>query len=72
MIAIISNTFDIFFVNICVTLRTVATNIIEISIENIPIDVVMIKNQNDSPAVIASDLNLGEDAFILYRIDECH
>jgi len=30
------------------------------------------KNQNDSPAVTASDLNLGEDTSMLDRIDECH
>jgi len=67
-----SNPFDNFFVNICVTLRTIATNMIKISNENIPIDVVMIKNQNDNPAVTARDLNLGDDAFILNRIDKCH
>ena len=72
IIAKISNPFDNFFVNIWVTLRTIATNIIKISIENIPVDVVMIKNQNDNPAVTASDLNRGDDAFILNRIDECH
>ena len=73
IIAKISNPFDNFFVNICVTLRTIATNMIKISTENIPTDVVMIKNQNDNPAVTATDLNLGEDAFIiLYWIDKCY
>ena len=67
-----SNPFDIFFANICVTLRTIATNMIKISMENTPVDVVMMKNQNDNPAVTASDLNLGDDAFILNRIDKCH
>ena len=33
---------------------------------------VIIKNQNVSPDVTASDLNLGDDAFILYRINECY
>jgi len=45
---------------------------IKISIENISIDVVMMINQNDNPAVIARDLNLGDDAFILNWIDKCH
>ena len=72
IIAKISNPFEIFFVNICVTLRTIATNIIRISIENIPVDDVMIKNQNDNPAVTARDLNLGELVCILNRIDKCH
>ena len=72
IIAKMSNPFEIFFVNICVTLRTIATNIIKISIENIPVDDVMIKNQKDNPAVTARDLNLGDDAFILNRIDKCH
>ena len=72
IIAKISSPFEIFFVNICVTLRTIATNVIKISIENIPIDIVIMKNQNDNPAVTARDLNLGDDAFILNRIDKCH
>ena len=70
--AIISNPFDIFFANICVTLRTIATNMIKISMENTSVDDVMMKNQNDNPAVTARDLNLGDDAFILNRIDKCH
>ena len=67
-----SNPLDIFFTNICVTLRIIATNMIKISIENTSVDDVMIKNQNDNPAVTARDLNLGDDAFILNWIDECH
>ena len=72
IIAKISNPFEIFFANICVTLRTIPTNIIKISIENIPVDDVMIKNQKDNPAVTAIDLNLGELVCILNRIDKCH
>ena len=72
IIAKISNPFDIFFANICVMLKTVTTNIIIISIENIPVDDVMIKNQKDNPAVTASDLNRGELVCILNRIDKCH
>jgi hypothetical protein len=72
IIAKMSSPFEIFFANICVTLRTIATNIIKISIENIPVDDVMIKNQKDNPAVTAKDLNLGELVCILNRIDKCH
>ena len=72
IIAKMSNPFEIFFVNICVTLRTIATNIIKISIENIPVEDVMIKNQKDNPAVTANDLNLGELVCILNGIDKCH
>ena len=72
IIAKISNPFEIFFVNIWVKLRTSVINIIKISIENIPVDDVMIKNQNDNPAVTARDLNLGELVCILNRIDKWH
>ena len=72
IIAKISSPFEIFFVNICVTLKTIATNIIRISIENIPVEDVMIKNQKDNPAVTARDLNRGELACILNWIDKCH
>ena len=72
IIAKMSSPFEIFFANICVTLRTIATNIIKISIENIPVDEVIRKNQKDNPAVTAKDLNLGDDVSISYRIDKCH
>ena len=72
IIAKMSSPFEIFFVNIWVTLRTIVTNMIKISIENIPVDEVIIKNQKDSPAVTAKDLNLGELVCILNRIDKCH
>ena len=72
IIAKISNPFEIFFANICVTLRTTTTNMIKISIENIPVEDVMMKNQKDNPAVTAKDLNLGELVCILNRIDKCH
>ena len=45
---------------------------IKISIKNIPIDDVMIKNQKDNPAVTARDLNRGELACILNRVDKCY
>ena len=47
-------------------------NINNNSIENRPLTDVIIKNQNENPAVTASDLNLEEEVFILYRIDKCH
>ena len=68
-----SNPFEIFFTNIWVMLRIDITNMIKISTENIPVDCVIMKNQNDNPAVTARDLNLGDDAFvILYRVDKCY
>jgi hypothetical protein len=45
---------------------------IKISMENTSVDDVMMKNQNDNPAVTARDLNLGDDVFILNWIDKCH
>ena len=71
IIAKISNPFEIFFANICETIRTIATNIIKISIENIPVEEVMIKNQKENPAVTAKDLNLGELVSILNWVDKC-
>ena len=47
-------------------------NTVRYSIENIPTLEVIIKNQKVIPAVIASDLNLGDDVFILNRINECN
>ena len=68
-----SNPFEIFFANIWVMLRIDITNMIKISTENIPVDCVIMKNQNDNPAVTARDLNLGDDALvILYGVDKCH
>ncbi len=67
-----SSPFEIFAANICVVIRIDTTKMSIISIEKNPMEDVIIKNQNDSPAVTASDLNLGEDACILYRINECH
>ncbi len=67
-----SSPFEIFFANIWVMVRTNTTNTIKISIENTPVDCVMMKNQNDNPAVTAKDLNLGDDASMLNWVDECH
>ena len=44
---------------------------IKISIENIPVEEVMIKNQKENPAVTAKDLNLGELVSILNWVDKC-
>ena len=52
-------------------IRTDIINKINISNEKIPVDDVMMKNQNETPAVTASDLNLMEEEFILNRINEC-
>ena len=71
IIAKISNTFEIFFANICEILRTIVTNIIKISIENIPVEEVIIKNQKENPAVTAKDLNRGELVSILNWVDKC-
>jgi len=49
-----------------------ATNVINNSNENKPVDNVMIKNQNESPAVTASDLNLEDETFMSDGIDKCH
>ena len=53
-------------------IRIDITNTINISIENMLANDVMMKNQNESPAVTASALNLGEEASMLYWIDKCH
>ena len=72
IIAIRSNPFEIFFVNIWVTIRIGTENKNNSSIENTFTDEVIIKNQKDNPAVTASALNLGDDEFILYWIDKCN
>ena len=44
-----------------------------ISTVKYPAEERIIRNQNDNPAVTATDLNLGEDALIiLYWIDKCY
>jgi hypothetical protein len=42
------------------------------SVEKYPITDIIMKNQNDNPAVTASDLNLGEDVSMLYWINKCY
>ena len=51
---------------------TIPANSIKYSSANVPVLFVIIKNQNDSPAVTASDLNLGELVFNLYGINKCN
>ena len=65
------NPFEILLVKIWVILSIMTTNIRKVSIENIPIDDVIIKNQNENPAVTLNDLKRGEESFILNWIDEC-
>ena len=72
IIANISSPFDIFTANICVITRTDTIKIRTISIEKYPKEDVIMKNQNESPAVIASALNLMEDAFISNWINKCN
>ena len=67
----ISSPFEIFFAKICVTVKTIPIKIAKYSTLNNPAAFVNIKNQNDSPAVTARDLNLGDDDCILNRINEC-
>ncbi|WP_179361039.1 hypothetical protein [Nitrosopumilus cobalaminigenes] len=64
IIARTSNPLEILFAKICVTSKTNPINEINNSIENIPIEDIIIKNQNDNPAVTANDLNLGDEEFI--------
>ena len=42
-----------------------------LSTEKYPTEDVIMKNQNDSPAVTVIDLIRNEDAFMLDRVDEC-
>ena len=52
--------------------NNIATNDIINTGENMVSAFVIIKNQNENPAVTANDLNLGEDNSILNRIDKSH
>ena len=72
IVAKISSPFESFFVKICVRVINIATKIRKYSSEKNPVLVVIIKNQNENPAVTANDLNLGDDVCTLDRIDECY
>ena len=72
IIANMSNPFESLTANICVIIKTVATNTASASKENNPIADVITKNQKENPAVTANALNLGDDSSILNRINECY
>ena len=65
-----SNAFESFNAKICVIVIINTRKITNASIENKPEAEVIIKNQNENPAVTASALNLGEDSSILNWINE--
>ena len=56
-----SNPFDSFKEKIWVNDIVITRNILKISKEKLPIADVIIKNQNEKPAVTANALNLGDD-----------
>ena len=72
IIANMSNPFESLTANICVIIKTVATNTASASKENNPIADVITKNQKENPAVTARLLNRGEESSILNRINECY
>ncbi len=65
-------TLDNLFANIWVDAPKIIINANISSIENCPIVLVIIKNQSENPAVIATALNLEDESSILYRINESH
>ena len=67
-----SNPFESLTANICVIIKTVATNTASASKENNAMADVIIKNQKENPAVTARLLNRGEESSILNRINECY
>ena len=70
--ATISRTFDTFIANIWVKIMIPAINDSITSIENIPVALDIIKNQNDNPAETANALNLEDERSILNWINECY
>ena len=70
IIANTSRTFDTFIANIWVRIMIPAINDSIASIENIPVTLDIIKNQNDNPAETANALNLEDERFILNWINE--
>ena len=71
IIATVLRTLDSLMANIWVIRRIPKINEAISSIENMPIVLVMIKNQNEKPALTANALNLGEDNSILNWINKC-
>ena len=57
----ISNPFDSFKEKIWVNDIVITRNILKISKEKLPVADVIMKNQNENPAVTANALNLGDD-----------
>ncbi len=72
IIAKISSPFVSLTANIWVIINIARINIPSTSKEKNPIDDEITKNQKVNPAVTANDLNLGDESFILNRINECH
>ena len=66
------NPLESFTVKIWVIISVIIIKPTSNSKEKIPAIEEIIKNQKENPAVIANDLNLGEDNSILNRIDECN
>ena len=56
-----SNPFDSFKGKIWVNDIVITRNILKISKEKLPVADVIMKNQNEKPAVTANALNLGDD-----------
>ena len=68
----ISKPFEIFEESIWVIIKTPAIKTSNISNENIPDTEIIMKNQNEKPAVTTTDLKRGDDNSILNRIDKSH
>ena len=65
MIAKTSNALDSLTEKICVKTKTITTKTANASKEKTPIAADIMKNQTETPAVTANDLNSGEDSTIL-------
>ena len=66
-----SRTFDSFITNIWVRIIIPTINDSIASMENIPITLDIIKNQNDNPAETANALNLEVEFSILNWVNKC-
>ena len=72
IVANTSNPLESLTANICVIIKIVTTNRASASKENNPIADVIIKNQKENPSDTDKPLNLGEESYILDRIDKCY
>ena len=72
IMAKISSPFAIFEENTWVIVNTVDIKISKTSNENNPDTEVIIKNQNESPAVTDAALKRGDDNCILNRVNKSH